>query len=446
MYSGTYNTGDTITSEATPSGRGGISVIRISGIEAVNIVTRILDRELPDPGHHLFGKLFNSKNIKEYIDDVVVNYFKQPHSYTGEDVIEISTHGSPLIVTEVLDQLYANGARPALPGEFTFRAFINGKIDLNQAEAVADLIQASSIEGLSIARRQLRGEIGAAADRISDAIFQLLKNCEIELDFSEEDVVVMDKAQKMNGMVNTIDDIDRLLSGYEKSRRIREGVRVTITGKPNVGKSSLFNALLDEERAIVHEKPGTTRDVIIGTMHFKGVAFELYDTAGIREAGDEIEDEGIKRALKAADQADYVLAVQDNTTLTDDVSYLINNTLALNILNKIDIYNGNYPQGFILVSATRRDGIGNLKEKLYEKAVGSDIETTSIISRERQYNALFKTRQSIEGALNATKDNQTGEIIAEELREALEAIEELAGKKKSSDIIHSIFSEFCVGK
>jgi len=444
LYSETYNTADTIAAEATPAGRGGISVIRISGSNAVGMVSQIFDRILPEPGCNVFGKLYN--NNDEYIDDVVLSYFKTPNSYTGDDVIEISAHGSPMIVAEVLEQLYRHGARPALPGEFTFRAFMNGKIDLTQAEAVADLIQTSSREGLSIARRQISGEIGRAAESISNAIFELLKNCEIELDFSEEDVVAMCKSDKIELITKTLSGIEQLLKGYERSRRLRNGVRVAITGKPNVGKSSLFNALIDEERAIVHEKPGTTRDVIRGTMNYKGVNFELFDTAGIREAEDEVENEGIKRAIKSAEQAECILVVHDHETLKNDATTCNNIDIEIAVLNKIDTYEGNLPEEYVCLSALKRTGIDNLKSKIYQKVISFDTEVVSVISRERQFKAIERAKMHLTEASDRIKENYPGEIVAEELRESLDSIGELTGKKRSTDILKSIFSEYCIGK
>ncbi len=444
--SDTYNSDDTIAAETTPPGRGGIYVIRVSGADSCRIVGKVFDRELPEPGCHCYGRLMRiDRNPDEQIDEVVVSYFNAPHSYTGEDVLEISTHGSPIIVAEALDALYGCGARPAKPGEFTLRAFLNERIDLTQAEAVADLINASSREAAQLALKQLKGDIGKSVSIISGHIMQLLTQCELELDFVEDEVELMSRGEKIGIVEQALGDIDGLLAGYQRSRRLRKGVTAAITGPPNVGKSSIFNTLIEDSRAIVHPDPGTTRDVLHGSCIINGIRFDIYDTAGIRTTSSEVEDEGVRRAIETADKAEINIHVS-----SVDIDYYPNSSSSekrtIHVLNKIDLGTHNLPENYLPISALHGDGIEELKNRMYGLCIDNSSGGESSISRERHYIAVLRAREALNNAREGIKDNYPSEIIAQELRETVTTLDELTGRNSLESLLDNIFSEFCIGK
>lgn len=441
-----YQTGDTIAAEATPPGRGGISVIRISGSAVVDIISGLFDRRLPEAGTHKFGRLIRSSSEGKLMDEVVLACYQAPNSYTGEDVFEISTHGSPIVVAEVLDAIYELGARPAAPGEFTFRAFLNGRIDLTQSEAVADLVNAASREAAEQALRQLSGGIGKTAEKINDYVMKLLIQCELELDFVEEDVELISREEKLIIVDNALHETEIMLKGYRESRLFREGIRVAIIGPTNVGKSSLFNALIGEERAIVHKSPGTTRDVLHGRCIIGGVVFELFDTAGIRPTGNPVEDEGIKRAIEAAKRAELKISMSSVDLPGSYEKGEFDDEGTIRIMNKIDISATADFQGYLPLSVREKTGMDELKTRLFEAASSGDKPGESTISRERHYNAVTKAKMSLENAREGIAEKFSDEIIAEELRNALSAIDELTGKNSLDTLLSNIFSEFCIGK
>ncbi len=440
-----YSEGDTIAAESTPKGRGGISVIRVSGAEAFKITGVLLDRPLPRAGRHSYGKLVEPHSNR-VIDEAIVSVFDRGQSYTGEEVVELAVHGSPIVVADLLECLYRLGARPAEPGEFTLRAYLNGRLDLTQAEAVSDLIAATSRQSAEQAIRQLSGGLSQAVTEIEDLIEQLLVWCEVELDFVEEDVELVDRQTRLKTIETAIDKLEQLTTGYEAARRLREGVSVVITGAPNVGKSSLLNALLGEKRAIVHYEPGTTRDVVHGECLINGVVFELFDTAGLRRAQNVVEDEGIKRAWQKVKNADIVLAVSsvdipDNPLMDLNLSCPI-----IEVLNKIDL-NLNYPSsGRLAVSALTGLGIDILKERLYAVAMGEMKSDKITINRERHFYAAQRALKALKEGYQAACSDYTGEILAEYWREALFAMGEITGKCRVESLLEDIFSQFCIGK
>ncbi|MDP8238497.1 MAG: tRNA uridine-5-carboxymethylaminomethyl(34) synthesis GTPase MnmE [Candidatus Hatepunaea meridiana] len=442
-----YNTDDTIAAEATPPGKGGMAVIRLSGNDAVNIIKKLFDRQIPPPSEHRYGELINqSSNKEELIDEVVISRYKAPYSYTGEDVIEISTHGSPIIVSNALDAIYQQGARPAKPGEFTLRAYLNGRIDLTQAEAVADLVASTSREAADQALKQLSGGIGQTTERISKNILNLLTQCELELDFVEDDIILLSKDKKIITLDDVLSDIKSMLNGYQRSRRLREGVSAVIIGHPNVGKSSLFNLLIGSAKAIVHKEPGTTRDVLQGDCIIDGVRFEVFDTAGIRTTDDEVEDEGVKRAVEAADNAELAIYVDSVELYCHSKPDLRIKGEVINVMNKIDLGYDELPDGYIPASIKEGIGIKEIQSEMYRMTVEQNHTSESTISRERH----FKTVTNAESALMRVKEgvinDYSEEIVAEGLREAMSAIDELTGKRCLESLLDNIFSEFCIGK
>jgi len=444
-----YRTEDTIAAEATPPGRGGISVIRISGSDAVKIAVRIFDRKLPGAGEFMYGRFVKHSDDgakEELFDEVVLSFFQAPESYTGEHVIEITTHGSPIVVSEVLDAIYKAGARPASPGEFTYRAYLNGKIDLTQAEAVADLIDSTSSKGAEQALKQLDGGITRSANLLTEKIANILLHSELELDFIDDDVIILMNSEKLNLIDEALKEITRMLHGYKEARLLREGVRVAITGAPNTGKSSLFNALLGSERAIVHETPGTTRDVISGKCFLSGVLFRLYDTAGIRVPDHDVEDEGIKRALEAAENADIIINVSSVDLLETDQEIMQSGDNVIRVMNKIDIGSSLQYEGSLEISALEGTGLDQLRKEMYDRVSSAEHVDESTISRERHYDAIIRANTAMIRVRQNIIDQNTSDIIAEDLREALSGIDELTGKGSLDNIINDIFSRFCVGK
>ncbi len=451
MFLPTYKEDDTIAALATPPGRSSIAVIRISGPQTYNICGSLFDRELPESGCHRFGKIMHDKST---VDEVVLSYFKLPHSFSGEDVIEISTHGNPIIVTELLDLLYANGARPAEPGEFTYRAFLNGRIDLTQAEAVADLIDASSREAASQALKQMHGGISTIVNRVSESIEHLLIRIELELDFAEEEIDPIPNELKLESVQTALDDLELLLSGYSLSRRLRKGVSVAIMGAPNVGKSSLFNALLKDNRAIVHNTPGTTRDVLTGSSVIKGIRFDFYDTAGVRASDNVIEDEGVQRALQTAENADIVLHLK-SVDIPDDVNVnLSDNAIILRVINKIDIRSDSSHKDVLSddkmdalnLSVHSGEGLSELEKKLYDVITDGSKLNEATISRERHYNAVCQAKEVLLRVSQELNDNVSSEFTVEGLREAMAAMDSITGRNSLEGLLDKIFSEFCIGK
>ncbi|QOJ27767.1 MAG: tRNA uridine-5-carboxymethylaminomethyl(34) synthesis GTPase MnmE [Ignavibacteriales bacterium] len=448
-------TDQTIAALATPPGAGALAVIRLSGSDAFAIAERCFSpkgksRTLkPFRVHYGYIKT----GTEDFIDDVLVTAFKAPKSYTGEDTVEISCHGNPLIVSAILNTLLLNGARDAEPGEFTKRAYLNGRLDLSQAEAVAEIINARSQSALRGGRNQLDGLLSAKVHELRTKLVNASSLVELELDFAEEDVEFIDNSGLIRLIQEIIDDISALLATYSFGRVMREGVNVALVGMPNVGKSSLLNYLLKESRAIVSEIAGTTRDVIREEMIIDGFLFRLYDTAGIRPTDDVIEKEGVARSRETIRSADLVLFMNDinlglNQELFAELLQLTTEDKIITVFNKADIYHGTLSDIVLALSAKTGQGMDNLLKTLREKAIGGSVytEKTVIITTQRHYNALTKAKEQLEFALGSVRSRMSGEFISVDLRNASDSLGEIIGDVTEDDILNNIFSKFCIGK
>lgn len=456
--------GDTITAISTPMGEGGISVIRVSGIDALAVADRVFlgKTKLGEAPSHTahFGRVVEGDG--RLIDEVVAVVFRTPSSYTCEDVVEISCHGGYLVTQRVLERVQSAGARLAKPGEFTRRAFLNGRLDLSQAEAVADLIHSESDAAYRSSVRQLSGELSRKIKSVRDELLNLASLLELELDFSEEDVEFANRKALEKRLRDAVSLVDELLASYSVGKVYREGVRVTIAGKPNAGKSSLLNAILEDSRAIVSEVPGTTRDTISERVSIKGVVFKLTDTAGLRETVDQIEREGVERARKEAEEADIVLLVIDyierdyNGTepLYAELEEICkrDGVKLVRVWNKIDLYEGRASRALeygevFYVSALRGDGIDFLKDGLFNMVLGgSTNEMSVVVTNARHRDALSRARKSLKYALETLRSGKSGEFVALDLRSGLNALGEITGEITTEDILNNIFSRFCIGK
>ena len=446
---------DTIVALATPAGVGAISVIRVSGPLSFSAADKIFKgkTKIVDSASHTihYGNILDQN--REVVDDVLISVFKNPQSYTGEDSVEISTHGSPLVSEKIISLLLEQNVRLAEPGEFTKRAFLNGRIDLVQAEAVADIINSRTDASLRGARNQLDGILSQKVDRLRELLVNTSSLIELELDFAEEDIEFMSVKDVLKN-INTIEnEIDTLLKTFSFGRILRDGVNVALVGKPNVGKSSLLNYLLKEARAIVSEIPGTTRDVIREELSIDGILFRLFDTAGMRITEDTIEKEGVFRSREAVKSSDIVLFLNDVTTGFDEDLYnellsIINVNRILKVANKIDL-NHELKSAFdVGISAKTGEGIDDLFSALKLKAVGTQIytENTAVVSNIRHFNALKRAKENLISAKSSIEEKMTGEFIAVDLRNAENALGEVIGKVTSDDILNNIFEKFCIGK
>lgn len=446
---------DTIAALATPPGVGAISIIRISGpnsFDAIDYLFRGKNKIADCASHTIhYGKILDNNN--EVIDDILISVFRAPNSYTGEDSVEISTHGSHLIVQKIILLLTERGVRLAEPGEFTKRAFLNGKIDLAQAEAVADVINSRTEASLRGARNQLDGLLSQKVDSLREMLVNTSSLIELELDFAEEDIQFLSLIEVEN-KINTIEnEIDSLLATYSFGRIIKDGINVALVGKPNVGKSSLLNYLLKEARAIVSEIPGTTRDIIREEVTIEGILFTLIDTAGIRATEDEVEREGVFRSRRAVKEADVVLFMNDIYTefsidLYNELLEITSEERIVTVLNKVDIEHKNKFNFDVEISAKTGEGIELLFRKLKEKAIGSKsyTEKTAIVSNLRHYNSLKKAKENLISAKQSISLKLTGEFISVDLRNAENSLGEIIGKITSEEILNNIFSKFCIGK
>jgi tRNA modification GTPase len=446
---------DTIVALATPAGTGAISVIRVSGPDAIYSVDKIFkgNKKLIEVDSHTihYGNI-ESKD-QNLIDDVLISIFKGPNSFTGENAVEISTHGNPLITQKIIELLLSENVRLAEPGEFTKRAFFNKRIDLLQAEAVADIISARTDVALRGSRNQLDGLLSQKVNELRELLINASSFVELELDFAEEDLEFINKDELVKRINSVIEEINKLLSTYSFGRIIRDGVNVAIVGQPNVGKSSLMNYILKESRAIVSHIPGTTRDVIREEVSIDGILFRMFDTAGIRTPENVIEEEGVSRSREVVKTSDLIIFLGDVEQLFSDELFQAIKDLnrqgnILKILNKIDLVNEVDVEFDMKVSAKTGEGIDMLLNKLKEKALNNSnySEKSAIVSNLRHYNCLKRAKKNLLIAQKSAKNKMSGEFISIDLRNAEKDLAEIIGEVTNDDILNNIFSKFCIGK
>lgn len=462
---------DTICAVATPPGRGGISVIRVSGENSYALVRKLCSflPEKPESHRVYYGWLNDSG--KSAIDEVLVTFFKEGRSFTGEDTVEINTHGSPTITSLVLSELNHLGIRMAEPGEFTYRAFMSGRIDLVQAEGVLSVIESQSPRANRLALKQLQGHQSSELQTIEDELTWVLAHCEANIDFAAEDIETASSEVLKNRVLSSQKAIQKLISSYRLGKGIQEGLFISLFGYPNVGKSSLLNSFVGFDRAIVTDIPGTTRDVVEEDLWFQGFKLVFSDTAGVREAIDQVEKLGIQRSLDTIDQADKVLLVLDSA---DDFKFdqaLVNlkglSDRLVILFNKSDltIYNDKNMKSavsmigqelfgsseveipYFEVSAINRSGIEKVLEFLVkEYSEISESQESAILSNARHLELLKKASLGVEKSLELIAENQSPEFLAFELQTSLMAIQEILGKQFDDEVMDRVFKEFCLGK
>ncbi|SUZ50256.1 uncharacterized protein METZ01_LOCUS3110 [marine metagenome] len=453
---------DTIAAVATPLQPSGLGVIRVSGTEAVSLVEPLFkgrERPLKKAETHklLYGWIHDEG---ELLDKVLLVVMRAPHSYTTEDVVEIQCHGSPLVLRTILDLVLRQGARLAEAGEFTQRAFLHGRLDLTQVEAVADLIHASSEVGAKLAAQQLHGKLYQAIDIVKKQVVSIASLIEAGIEFPEEGLEFTQREDCLQRLDHACADLENMLSHAEQGRRMREGFAVALIGRPNVGKSSLLNTLLREQRAIVTTIPGTTRDSIEESVQIQGVAFRLTDTAGIRKTADLLETEGIRRTQIVRDKADLVLLILDSSEqLTEEDQTLIRDVeqeRTIVVLNKKDRLSAKLPEWYeaisamesVLISAKTGDGCDELESCLFAKATqgGLPQQDEIWITNRRQQQAAKNALAALQQAREIFENSDGEEFLAVDLRSCLNALGEIVGETTPDDLLGQIFSEFCIGK
>jgi len=443
---------DTIAAVATPAGAGGVGVIRVSGAASAPIARRLLGRD-PEPRHAYYCAFTDAAGAP--IDRGLLLYFKAPHSYTGEDVLELQTHGSPVVLRLLLARLVELGARHARPGEYSERAFLNGKLDLAQAEAVADLIASGSEAAARAALRSLDGEFSQRVRALGAAVVRLRVWIEAAIDFPEEEIDFLSAPELRTDLAAVRTDLAALLDAARRGVRLADGLHVVIVGRPNAGKSSLLNALAASERAIVTEIPGTTRDLVRETVDLDGIALTLVDTAGLRDAADVVELEGIRRARAELARADVVLLVGDTDDARADLALLGDvpaNAVRLIVRNKIDLdatparRERRGEDIHLRLSAKTGAGLDLLQSELKNLAGGGDSAQGACTARARHVAALEEAQTHLAAAESALVERNAGELAAEELREVQRQLGEITGEFTSEDLLGAIFSSFCIGK
>ena len=437
---------ETIAAIATPIGTGGVGVIRISGDKSFEIVDKIYTKHNIEAGKISHGWIVDGD---KKIDEVILLPFRNPHSYTGEDVVEIHCHGGINVVRNILDVVLKNGARMAERGEFTKRAFLNKKMDLSQAEAVADLIHAKTKDFAKQSAKNLSGVLGAKIKEIRTDIFNVLSKIIAGIDFPE-DVAEPEYDYIIKEFEKALDKINKILASANSSNIMRQGIKIAIVGKPNVGKSSLFNTLLNVERAIVTDIAGTTRDVLTETLDWD-VAITLVDTAGIRDNDEvgKVEEIGIEYSKQSADEADLVLFLYDASKGMDDddkqILDLIKDKNHIIIANKSDLISERKTDVFYLSTVTK-EGLDDLKSKIKQASYNFSLEDTEFVTNNRQQDCLVKCRESLIQALDAAKIHQLQDLISIDLKSALLYLDEITGEVVTDDILNNIFDHFCIGK
>ncbi|MDC6385708.1 tRNA uridine-5-carboxymethylaminomethyl(34) synthesis GTPase MnmE [Flagellimonas taeanensis] len=452
---------DNIVALATPSGTGAIAVIRVSGLDAITLVDNIFQsikgKKLKDQKTHTIhlGHIADGKKI---LDEALVSIFKGPHSYTGENVVEISCHGSPFIQQQIIQLLLRSGCRSASAGEFTLRAFLNGKMDLSQAEAVADLIASDSEAAHDIAMQQMRGGFSNEIQKLREELLNFASLIELELDFSQEDVEFADRTQFAE-LLNRISEVlKKLIDSFALGNVIKNGIPVAIVGQPNVGKSTLLNVLLNEERAIVSDIAGTTRDTVEDHISIKGINFRFIDTAGIRETQDVVEKIGIERTFDKIEKARLIIYLFDRLDFDrqelERIQNRYPNKQLLPICNKMDLLDDDQIQllktqipNVLFLSAKHKIGIGELEKKLLDLVDSGALSGDStIITNSRHYDALLKALEEIQKVKEGMDMDVSSDFLSIDIRQALFHLGEITGSVTTDDLLGNIFSNFCIGK
>jgi tRNA modification GTPase len=469
------NLDDTVVAIATPAGRGGIGVVRLAGPEAVSIAQPMLRlTHTLEPGRAVFGELVEpeAKNYVQAaaihraeldgasgarIDEVVVTYFQKPHSYTTDDIVEISAHGSPVVLRHIVEVALARGARLAEPGEFTMRAFLNGRIDLTQAEAVRDLIESQTLFQAKVAAQQLEGALSKRLQPMKQKLVELIALLEAGIDFAEDDISVLPPDQILKHIAEVQVPLAELAGSFAFGKIVHEGLTLAIVGRPNVGKSSLFNCLVERERAIVTATPGTTRDLVSETVALGGIPVKLVDTAGVRRALDEAESIGIRKSMEALADADIVLFVLDaSEPLADEDRELlmhVEGRTAIAVHNKADLdgselsnFNSRLP--VIRTSAVTGLGIPELRSEILRHIAGDNIPQaeSGFLTNVRHQARVSDAMNGLEAAIEAVGNQVPHEMLLLDLYSALRPLDEITGATTTDDILNLIFSTFCIGK
>ncbi len=453
---------ETIIALATPTGLGAISVIRISGLNAISITEKLFkskgNKKLSNQNSHTVHLGHLIKNNHE-LDEVLVTIFKGPHSYTGENTIEISCHGSTYIQQEIIDLFIENGIRVANPGEFTLRAFINGKMDLNQAEAVADLIASENEGSHKLAMEQMKNGFSNDLKKLRAELLHFSSMIELELDFSQEDVEFAERSEFKKLTVRIQNELEKLIDSFKSGNVLKNGISVAIAGKPNAGKSSLLNTLLNEDKAIVSDIPGTTRDSIEDSLVIDGINFRFTDTAGLRETKDIIESKGIEKTKEKINNARVLIYLFDsNDTTFSEISsdlktFKRKDLSVLLVRNKIDIKNTNQKLitelekfELIEISANNSESVSLLKKRLVNEINILNPYTDTVISNSRHYEALMKALKAIEEVNIGLKSDISGDLLSIDIRKSIEHLAEITGEITNDDVLGNIFANFCIGK
>lgn len=455
---------DTIAAISTPTGEGGIGIIRISGKHALDIIQKLfVGSQQQDmfavAAYSLHHGYIVHPESKSVLDETLVSVMRAPHSYTRENVVEINCHGGMLPLRNVLNLVLDYGARLATPGEFTKRAFLNGRLDLAQAESVIDIIRAKTDAGRQLAVQQLQGKLSAQINDLRHGLQQLLASIEASIDFADEDIELISYTQIQTELQQYVGEIDRLLAGAHEGKIVRDGLSIAIVGKPNVGKSSLLNLFLEEERAIVTPVPGTTRDTIEDYINLNGVPLRLIDTAGIRQTTDYLERLGVDRSHRIIQQADMILCIFDGsvpwTQEDEDLLNIVKNKEKMLILNKIDLP-AKFSMSAVLkklsdpvpvfpISICQHIGIEDLKQAIVDTILDVPLESV-VVTNVRHKQSLSLTRRDLVHAQESTEAQMSQEFLALDIREALNHLGEITGETTTEDILDRIFSTFCIGK
>ena len=453
---------ETIVALATPNGLGAISVIRISGLNAISITEKLFkpkgNKKLSNQKSHTVHLGHLIRNGHE-LDEVLVTLFKGPHSYTGENTIEISCHGSTYIQQEIIDLFIENGIRVANPGEFTLRAFINGKMDLNQAEAVADLIASENEGSHKLAMEQMKNGFSNDLKKLRAELLHFSSMIELELDFSQEDVEFAERSEFKKLTIKIQSELEKLIDSFKSGNVLKNGISVAIAGKPNAGKSSLLNTLLNEDKAIVSDIPGTTRDSIEDSLVIDGINFRFTDTAGLRETKDVIESKGIKKTKEKINSARILIYLFDSNDTSfkeinsDLKSFKREDLSILLVRNKVDLKNTNQilineleKFEIIEISANNGDSVNLLKKRLINEINILNPYTDTVISNSRHYEALMNALKAIEEVNIGLKNDISGDLLSVVIRKSIEHLAEITGEITNDDVLGNIFANFCIGK